>query len=340
MRTTIKDIAAMTGLSITTVSLVLNNKPSRISEQSKALVFEAAKKLHYRPNELAVGLIKKHTKTLGLLLTDICNPFFASLAKGVEACCSREGWTVILCDTGESHDKELAYMQTLSSKNVDGIIYCASMDSTAEKFLESWEMMELLGIPCVVVDRSYEVPGIRSVSTDHVMGGWLAAEHLLKLGHRRIACVTGPRHLDVCRDRLEGYRMALNKYQIPYDPALICEQRFSIESGRQAVAQLAGQPYTAVFAFNDMMAYGVCQELRAQGLRIPEDVSVIGYDDIYPSQILEVPLTTVRQPIEQLGIRAAQELIAAFSDKVPPEHRVLFEPELAVRGSTASAPER
>jgi len=334
MRPTIKDIAAKTGLSITTVSFVLNNKPSRISEKSRKLVLDAARELDYRPNELAVGLIKKRTKTLGLILSDICNPFFSNLAKGVEYKCLKRGWTVILCDTEDQSSQEISYIDMLSSKSVDGIIYCCSQDSTAQKFRVSWQMMQHCNLPCIVADRTYDLPGALSVRTDHVLGGWLATNHLLQLGHRRIACVTGPAQLSVCRSRLEGYKRALNEYGIAFDSALVAEGQFDMESGRRALDALDGQEFTSLFAFNDIMAFGVYQGLKARGLSVPSDVSVVGYDDSFPSEILDVPLTTVHQPVREIGARAADELISILEGGSVPTADTVFEPRLVVRSST------
>ncbi|MEM1486328.1 LacI family DNA-binding transcriptional regulator [Oscillospiraceae bacterium PP1C4] len=336
MRTTIKDVAAKANLSVTTVSLVLNNKPSKISQKTKELVFKTAKELHYRPNQLAVGLIKKRTKTIGLILSDIRNNFFSSLAKGIEDECRRKGWTLILCNTSDNHQRDIEYINVLASKSVDGILYCMSIDSTLENFQKSYDLLGSLNLPFVMIDRSYPVPNRAIVRLDHIKGGYMATRHLLELGHKRIACITGPNYLEDSRDRLTGYKKAIKEADIAFDESLIFEGGYDINSGTRAVDDLLGKDFSAVFAFNDMMAYGVCMGLRAHGLQVPADISVIGYDDIFLSEILEVPLTTIKQPIGLMGRAATQKLISIIEREPLGEKNTIFEPELIVRKSTAA----
>ena len=336
MRTTIKDIAAKTNLSVTTVSLVLNNKPSKISQKTKELVLKTAKELHYRPNQLAVSLIKKRTKTIGLIVSDIRNNFFSSLAKGIEDECRKNGWTLILCNTSDNHQRDIEYINVLASKSVDGILYCMSIDSNLENFKQSYDLLGTLNIPFVMIDRSYPVPNPAIVRLDHIRGGYMATRHLLELGHRQIACVTGPNYLEDSRDRLHGYKKALDEAHITFDESLIFEGGYDMNSGIAAVDALFGKKFTAIFAFNDMMAYGVYKGLKAHELHVPADISVIGYDDIFLSEILEVPLTTIKQPIGLMGCAATKKLIAMIEDKPLAEKTTIFEPELIVRKSTAA----
>ena len=335
MRTTIKDIAAKTGLSVTTVSLVLNNKPSKISQETRKLVLETARELCYRPNQLAVGLIKKRTKTLGLIVSDIRNSFFSSLAKGIEDECRKNGWTVFLCNTSDQHERDLEYIDVLASKGVDGILYCMSMDSDVEKFQESQALLSRLNLPYIMLDRTCNLPGVFSVKVDHFTGGLLATRHLLELGHREIACVRGPIHLEDCNARLEGYKAALAERGIAYDPTLIQEGSYDMPSGITAMEALLPRRPSAVFAFNDMMAYGVYKALKHHGLSIPQDISVVGYDDIFASEILEVPLTTIHQPVRRVGEAAARRLLSIIEGEPPAERELLFLPELVIRKSTA-----
>ncbi|WP_312642094.1 LacI family DNA-binding transcriptional regulator [Hydrogenoanaerobacterium sp.] len=339
MRTTIKDIAAKTNLSVTTVSLVLNNKPSKISQKTKELVLKTAKELHYRPNQLAVGLIKKRTKTIGLIVSDIRNNFFSSLAKGIEDECRRNGWTLILCNTSDNHQRDIEYIHVLASKSVDGILYCMSVDSTRENFQKSYDLLGALNIPFVMIDRSYPMPNRAIVRLDHIRGGYMATQHLLELGHKRIACVTGPNYLEDSRDRLDGYKKALMEAGIVFDESLIFEGGYDMGSGINAVHSLIGKDFSAIFAFNDMMAYGVYKGLKAHGLCVPADISVIGYDDIFLSEILEVPLTTIKQPIELMGCAATKKLISIIEHEPLGGDTTIFEPELIVRKSTTAYPQ-
>lgn len=333
---TIKDIATKTNLSITTVSLVLNNKASNIPQRTKDLVLEAAKELNYRPNQAAVALVTKRTKTLGLIVPDIRNNFFSTLAKGIEDECRNNDWTVILCNSNDMHDRDLEYIKILASKGVDGILYCMSSDTNEEKFKEKYDLLEKLKIKFIALDRSFDLPNIITANLNHLKGGYLATKHLLDLGHNRIACVTGPKYLKDSDDRLRGYKMALTEYEIPYDASIIVEGDYQMEGGLSAVDKLIEKDFTAVFAFNDMMAYGVFKGLKSYGLHVPKDISVVGYDDIYLSEILEVPLTTVHQPIELMGKTATNYLINLIESEEEYCEIPTFSPSLVIRNSTTS----
>ena len=335
VRTTIKDIAARTNLSVTTVSLVLNDKPSKISKKTKELVLKTALELQYRPNQLAVGLIKKRTQTIGLIVPDIRNSFFSTLAKGIEDECRKSGWTVILCNTSDIHERDIEYINVLASKGVDGILYCMSADSSLEKFQKSYDLLNMLNIPFIMLDRSFQMPNCIAAKLDHVTGGYLATKHLLDLGHKRIACVTGPKNLDDSNCRLEGYKKALQDGGIAYDESIIVEGNYGTNSGITAVELLMDKSFTAIFAFNDMMAYGVYNGLKAHDLSVPADISVMGYDDIFLSEILEVPLSTVHQPVGRMGAAATRHLIGIIDHNLENEVIATFPPKLIVRKSTA-----
>lgn len=332
---TIKDIAAKTKLSVTTVSLVLNGKESKIPQRTKDLVIKAAEELNYRPNQLAVGLITKRTKTLGLIVPDIRNNFFSALAKGIEDECRQKGWTVILCNTSDIHLRDLEYINMLASKGVDGILYCMSSDSDLGKFEESYNLLKKHGVMFIMLDRSFELPNLITARLNHIKGGYLAARHLIDLGHRRIACVTGPNQLEDSKHRLEGYKLALKEAEIPYDESIIVEGDYKMESGIIAIEKLIDKNFTAIFAFNDMMACGVYKGLKLHGISVPSDVSIIGYDDISISEILEVPLTTIHQPVENMGAAAANHLIGIIEKKIHSDVIPIYSPNLVIRNSTA-----
>jgi len=331
---TIKDIAIKTKLSTATVSLVLNGKDSRISQKTRDLVIKTAKELNYRPNQLAVGLITKRTKTIGLIVPDIRNSFFSSLAKGIEDECRNNGWTVILCNTSDKHERDLEYINMLASKGVDGILYCMSADSTIEKFQQCYTLLNNLNIRFIMLDRSFEMPNLITARLNHIKGGYLATKHLIELGHKLIACVTGPKHLEDSNNRLEGYKIALKEANISYDESIIVEGDYHMESGISAIDRLINKSFTAIFAFNDMMAYGVYKGLRTHNLVVPTDISIIGYDDIYISEIFEVPLTTIHQPVERLGSTSARILIEIIEKEVQSISIPTYSPTLVVRKST------
>lgn len=333
MRTTIRDIANYTGLSITTVSLVLNNKPSKIPEKTKQKVIEAAEKLNYSPNHLAVGLVTKRTQTLGLIVSDISNIFFGILAKGVEKACQKEGWTVMLCNSWDLHERDMELIRVLTNKSVDGIIYCMSSDSDREKAEESYNLLKKSNVPFIEIDSDFAETAKHNVFFDNEKGGYLATKHLIEMGHRRIACITGPKGVDCQKGRIQGYRMALEESGIPYDPSIMVEGYYSMESGIKAVEQLKGKDFTGIFAFNDMMAFGVFKALKQMNIHVPEDISLVGYDDVPLCEILEVPLTTIKQPIYEMGYAAAQNMIMLIQRGSDEDTNVMFSPVLMERKS-------
>lgn len=334
MRKTIKDIANYTGLSITTISLVLNGKADKIPQKTKDIVFEAVKELNYSSNKIAVGLVKKRTNTIGLIIPDISNIFFSILAKGVEDGCRKVGWNLILCNTNDSHGRDMQYIQVLADRGVDGILYIMAADSDKENIKESIHLMENLNIPFVMIDRYIEGKNIVSISTDNLKGGYLATKHLIDLGHKNIACIMGPFNLIDSQNRLAGYKMALEEAGIEFNPSLIFEGKYTLESGIEGIEFLSGKQYTAIFAFNDMSAFGAYKELTSRNINVPKDISLIGYDNIFFSNLLDVPLTTINQPIYKIGKTSAEILVNKGKRKNIKENHIIFEPEIVIRSST------
>lgn len=334
MRTTIKDIANYTGFSVTTISLVLNNKAKKIPKSTKDTIMEAVEKLNYHPNQLAVGLVKKRTGTIGLVISDVSNVFFSNLAKGVEDECRKKGWNLILCNTNDKHERDLSYIQVLAAKGVDGILFCMALDSDQKKAAESIQLLEKLKLPFVMIDRFLEQANCCLVFVNHKQGGYCATTHLLELGHKRIGCVTGPLRLEDSMDRLKGYEKALSEADIAVAKELIFEGNYDRESGAEAVDYLLKQGVTAIFAFNDMSAYGVYNRLKQKGLSVPEDISLIGYDDIFFSEILDVPLTTIRQPVYDMGVEAVRQLMEEVEKGANIQKSITFQPTLVIRDST------
>lgn len=336
MRTTIKDIAQKTGLSITTVSLVLNGKAKKISEESKELVLKVAKELNYRPNQIAVGLVKKRTNTLGLIIPDISNIFFSELAKGVEDEGRKYDYNVILCNTNDRHDLEVEYVNVLAAKGIDGIILDMSVEDSEAKARKSLSLLQSYGIPAVIVDRYSDDKNFTSIYIDNQQGAYLATQYLIDLGHKRIGCVTGPSSERTSMDRLRGYRKAMQENNIPLDEELILEGKYQFKGGYHAAKELMGKDITAIFAFNDMMAYGVARALRENNISIPDDLSLMGFDDIFFSEIFDVPLTTVRQPTYEIGQMAVRTIIDEIENGKRTCEDIVLQPKLQVRKSTRS----
>ena len=333
MPTTLKDIARATGLSTTTVSLVLNGKPHRISKEKCRLIKETAKKMDYHPNRLAVGLIKHETKTVGLILLDITNVFFSEVAKGLEDVLQEHGYHLLLCNSNDRHERELSAIRMMNNQMVDGLIIVMSSETVGEKEKKTFAALKSMKRPVVLIDCFNESGGFSTISIDNFKASYIAVEYLVSLGHRRIACICGPLGLKTNDDRLRGYTAALADSGIPFEKALIYQGDFRYQSGYDAIPVLLPKKPTAVLCLNDMMAYGAMNALTNQGIRVPEDVSVMGFDDIFFSQITSVPLTVIRQPAYDMGKKAGHVLLSALSVHAESQ-QIVFEPTIRVRKST------
>lgn len=331
---TIKDVAEECHLSVTTVSLVLNNKPNRISEKTKQKILETAKKLHYQPSQIAISMITKKTQTVGLILPDISNLYFAALAHAIEEECASYGYTVVYGNTSDHINQDFEYLSSFLARGVDGLIFIHSNSFGEENQKKLLEMTENSNTPVLAVDRSFHSPKIPSVIVDQYAGGYEATKHLLDLGHRKIGCITGPENVNNSSERLRGYRRALEDAGIPYNPALVITGDFHAPSGSLAVPVLLKQRVTGIFACNDMMAIGVYQACRDMGISIPKDLSVVGFDDIFFSQYLDPPLSTVYQPVTEIGKEAARQVIAMINKDYTPGKKTVFLPSLNIRESS------
>lgn len=326
-----RDVAVRAGVSITTVSHVINESRP-VSQELRLRVLAATRELDYQPNLLARGLRCGQTHTLGVIVPDSANPFFAEVARGIEDTVFKHGYNIILCNSDGDLDKELLYANVLSLKQVDGILFVAVGVST-----EHILALEGQSIPVVVVDREVPHAAVDLVLTDNARGGWLATRHLLDLGHRRIACVAGPSDVAPSAERLTGYRRALGDDAIPVDEALILRGDFQYESGYQAARHLLSMDSspTAIFASNDLMAIGAISAAVEVGQHVPADLSVVGFDDVRLASFANPALTTVAQPKYEMGVVAATMLLERMRDPGMPPRRRVLDTELIVRRSTA-----
>jgi len=334
MRPTIKDIAKKAGVSVTTVSLALNGKGDALSDATVQKVIAVAAELNYSPNQMAVGLITKKTMTFGLLVPDICNMFFSSIAKGAEEQSQKSGYNIIFCNTNDNPQKDIEYTKVMLNRSVDGIILIMSANSYGNSALECYKLIEKSKTPIVLVDRTADEFSAPSVMVDNELGGYLATRHLLDLGHKKIGCITGPMSTQSSKQRFYGYIRALQEYNIIFDPSLIEEGEFHAESGIQLSAKLIDKQVSAIFAFNDMVAYGVYIQAAKRGMKIPADLSIVGFDDTEFSEIMQVPLTTVQQPGFEIGQTAVRKLVDMISQPDQPVESTIFRPKLILRGST------
>ncbi|WP_406691314.1 LacI family DNA-binding transcriptional regulator [Saccharopolyspora sp. ID03-671] len=325
----IKDVARAAGVSIGTVSNVVN-RPQLVSEETRRRVQAAIDELGYVRDESARQLRAGSSRIMALLVLDLANPFFVDIARGAEQAAHEAGLNVITCNSGQRVDLESSYLSMLAEQRVRGVLL-SPVDTTGERL----RAFARNGIPYVFVDRTVpEVQG-SSVAVDDVTGGALAAHHLAETGHREIAMVNGPSLLAQCRDREAGARSALQDHDVHL--SVLDAPALDVASGRDAGARLLGRSPrpTAVFCANDLLALGVLQAMVAAGVRVPEEMAIVGYDDIEFAGAAAVPLTSVRQPARQIGRTAAELLIDETSGEAPVKHRrLVFQPELVVRDST------
>ncbi|MCC7207780.1 MAG: LacI family DNA-binding transcriptional regulator [Anaerolineae bacterium] len=329
---TIRDVAAHAQVSVATVSHVLNGTRF-VDPRTVARVRHAIKVLGYRPNSLARGLRRNETSTIGMLLPDNSNPFFGEIARSIEDIGFTEDYNVILCNSDGSEAKEAAYVDTLLSKQIDGLILISSGNSFAplQSILDA-------GVPCVVVDRelSDDVP-VDQVLIDNRQGGYLAGQYLVQLGHRRIGYIAGPNQLSLSAQRLTGFRAALGEAGMALPDEAIVPGDFFYTGGADGMAELLRRVpgLTAVFAANDRMAVGAMSTLQRAGLRVPQDVSIIGYDDIPLASALYPSLTTIAQPTVEMGRTSVSLLIERIKSRgeTLPVRRVTLPVHLLVRES-------
>jgi len=336
MRATIRNIAEVTGLSITTVSLILNNKGDRFPEKTKKLVFDTATTLNYRPNQLAIGLLTKQTCTIGLIIPDISNLFFAELTKGIEDRGREDGFNVILCNSNDKYALERLYINILADRRVDGIIMVMSAESYGPRNAECLAMLHSLGIPVILADCFDETSDFSTVSIDNMSASSMAVHYLLELGHKRIGCITGPLGLKTNKERLAGYTKALVETGIESTSKMIYEGNFRYQSGYEGALVLMNQKPTAIFCQNDLMAFGAMRALKEKGISIPDDVSIMGFDNIFFSSYMDIPLSTIDQPIYEMGRKSAELLLEEIADKNIRSRSSLFATRLIIRDSTAT----
>jgi DNA-binding LacI/PurR family transcriptional regulator len=330
----IKDVAAEAGVSVGTVSNVLN-RPDVVAPATRDRVLLAIHKLGFVRNESARQLRAGRSRTIGLVVLDVSNPFFTDVAHGAELMADRNGVMVVLCNSGADVARERRHLDMLQQQRVLGVLI-TPVDSAGGRLDE----LARSGISVVLVDRASD--GTRcSVAVDDVLGGSLAMTHLMDQGHRRVAFVGGPFTTDQVADRLRGATDAVYRAQGGVEDLRRVETTgLTIADGHEAAAELAGLPITkrptAVFCSNDLVALGLLHELTRRGLRVPQDVALVGYDDIDFAVSAAVPLSSVRQPRDELGETATRLLLDEVRDGSTHRHeQIVFEPELVVRDSSS-----
>lgn len=324
-RASIKDVARVAGVSVGTVSNVLN-RPDFVSESTRQRVLDAMNELGFVRNATARQLRAGHSQTVGVVVLDLANPFYTGIVRGIEDRLAEDNHLLMLCSSDENVDRETRYLRQFAEQGVRGILI-TPFGNVNERF----DLLKNLQIPVVLLDT--HSPDLACVSVDNVKGGRLAVAHLLEQGHRRIALLNGPMEIQQCRDRSAGTMAAV--YEAGLDPADVIIEVFlpdmTGDDGAEAMRHLldsGDEPPTAVFCVNDIVALGVMRTLRERNIAVPEDIAVVGYDDVPIIKELRTPLTSVRQPMYDIGWNAADLLLTGTVKQVR------FSPELVIRASS------
>jgi len=334
---TLDDVARAAGVAKSTVSRALSDSP-RLREETKSRIRAIVADLNYEPNYIARSLTQRRTHSIGVILEDILNPFFTEVAKGIEIVLKKHGYIMLLTSSGFVSEEEEELTRTLLRNKVDGVLI-TPVDSDSP----SIRMLKGRRVPFFIMNGKSGDPDVSWVDSDNLEGGRLAAEYLLKLGHRRFLNLSS-QSLQGCRDRFEGFRQAIEARGLRLEDQLILGDAESRQDGHDLMTRFlsdrgAGALPPALVAVNDAVAIGAMESLLEHGVRIPEDVSVIGYDDIYLAGLLRVPLTTVHQSKFKMGEIAASGLIDRLSRSDGGQgHHFLIKPRLVVRGSCREYP--
>lgn len=328
---TIKDVARLAGVSITTVSQILNKKGDRFSPKTRQKVLAVVKELDYKADYFAQNMVSKQTKTIGMVVPDITDLFFSKVIEGVEKHLNELGFMIILCNSNHSSEKENLYIEELLHRSVEGIILASPNPIHLPKLKNEDGSNK---IPHILIDRGINKRDEGQLITNEFQGAYEAVEHLVNLGHREIGMLSNETSFYEITDRFYGYKKCLADYQIPFQEEWIVSKNLTIKGGYEGAQQLLQQNITALFCGNDQMAIGAYRAINEAGKQIPKDISVIGYDGLEITDYLVPSLTTVAQPIFEIGYFAAKFLIDHINnpkEKVPNKY---FDTQLVLKNST------
>jgi LacI family repressor for deo operon, udp, cdd, tsx, nupC, and nupG len=333
----IKDVARLAGVSTATVSRTLA-EPEKVTEETRRKVQAAIRRSGYVRNALARSFRMQSTQTILVLVPDIGNPFYSLIIQGLEEVAQQHRYRLLLGDTQNNVEREIEYLQSVMQRQVDGVISLGHTLPPVPKVNTVDKSKKSKAIPLVMACEYLHDASVSSVCIDNIAAAALAMQHLLDLGHRRIGFINGPAPTPLSKDRLRGYRDALKNAGLEYDKSLVMRGDFSLSSGELATQSLldADSKITAIFAANDAMAIGAIKVLRARGLQVPGDISVIGFDDIEFAQYVEPALTTIHQPRREIGRATMAKMIAQLQQDSEPASQIVLEHELVIRQSTAA----
>ncbi len=329
---TVKDVAALAGVSTTTVSLVINGKGESIPEMTRDRVRRAVKELHYHSDYTARAMVTRKTNLIGVVIPDISNAFFAACVRHLQVALSGHGYDILLCNSEERAENDLHYIRLLAGRNVDGLILTPSAEALTEKYeAEVKRTLSEVGLPYLFLDRYYRGDEPKVV-VDNEKSSYSVAKYLIECGHTKIGAVAGPLMLNSSYNRLEGLRRALGESGLTLPDEYIVEGKYDIETGVRGGEKLLDSDVTAIFAFSDVQAFGVYESAKRAGKKVPEDISIVGFDDALYSSLLDTPLTTMRQPVKSLAEEACRIVLALVEGKGKVEN-VLLPAELIIRDS-------
>jgi LacI family transcriptional regulator len=327
---TLNDLATRLKVSTATISRALS-KPEAVAPDTRKRVLEGVHRYGYQLNGIARSLRTQQTRTIGIIVPDIRNPFFSAIVKAAEDVARANDFTVLICNADEDGRNEEAAVRLFLDRQVSGVIHCSAGGN-----VELLAALQRKAIPMIDLDRRSGLKDVDTIELDNALGAKLAADHLLSLGHKRIAMISGPHHLSNSRKRLNGFRRALRKAGVQLPKEYVEFGDFREASGRRAAEKLLSleKRPTALFVANNEMTAGALSALREQKIRIPDEISLVGFDDARWAQFSDPPLTIVAQPTSAMGKRSA-ELLLARIQKEKGTATEIFPPELVVRGSTA-----
>lgn len=333
MSVTMEYIARMANVSKATVSRVVNDKDEGVSEETRARIKKLIEEYGYTPNMVARGMATSRSRTIGLVIPDITNPYFTEMVQSVDLHLQSRGYTVMLCSTNSNPASERKSIQTLLAKRVDGII----LTTVQQERQPGGETPVKLDVPCVLIDRKsniidYDV----GIFVDNEYAFYRATSLLIEHGDRRIAFLKGPDEVSSSKERFRGYQSALKQYGIPLDEALLVPGNFDLESGYNGVMALhrSGTPFAGIVSSNDMMALGALQALRELGISVPGQVEVIGCDNIIFCDISSPSLSTIRRPFGEIGKKAAEVMLDLIAGNKVKKQNIQFDADLILRDST------
>lgn len=329
MKIRLKDIAELANVSTATVSMALNHpETSRVSPQKIEEIQKIAKDLNYVPNLAARALTGNSAFAIGIIIPDILNPFFAKLLKSLEDSFKKANYSVLVINTDENLQKDIDAIRSLASKGIDGLIYALSDDTS--NIEERKQALRELKCPVVLIDRVLYGTEFNTIRFDNELGGYLATNYLISRGYRKIAHISARKISVNGLNREEGYKKALMNAKIDLVDELVIDGDYSFESGYQAIDKIRGKNVDAIFAANDMMAYGAMKRLKELGVSVGEDICIVGYDNLAISDMFDIPLTTIDQDVNQVASVGAETLISLIN-KEATEKDVIIDPVLIIK---------